>query len=402
MVEVRLARSLRGKPGTVLPVTGRKLGELEEYFIEQLSPGRHLRLFAGQVVRFEGLARGRGAYVDARRQRDPDAEIPSYNGGSKFPLSTYPRRSGCGRSWCRRRSRWHTAATSQVAGMAEDPGMAQPSSPLPGERELLVETFPRGGAPISCLRIPFEGRLAHQTLGMLLTRRLERARLRPLGFAANDYGIAIFMTRDLADPLSEGKTAFRQRRYELALFHFREAQAANLGRDQAAFASVICLARLKRWTEATAEAKALQRKFPASWPFANALADIQFAAGDDAGARRTLDEALRRHPGNASAANDAAWFLATSPSAAARDPSRAVRLATFACERTGWKNASDIDTLAAALASSGDFARALAMQDRALPLAARDNRINDENQRQMQERRRLYAAGQPWHRRPEH
>ena len=44
---------------------------------------------------------------------------------------------------------------------------------------------------------PFEGRLAHQTLGMLLTRRLERARLRPTGFVATDYSIAVWGLGDL-------------------------------------------------------------------------------------------------------------------------------------------------------------------------------------------------------------
>ena len=47
-------------------------------------------------------------------------------------------------------------------------------------RRLLVETFPRGQRHyLVCY--PFEGRLAHQTLGMLLTRRMERAGLHPLG-----------------------------------------------------------------------------------------------------------------------------------------------------------------------------------------------------------------------------
>ena len=46
-------------------------------------------------------------------------------------------------------------------------------SVLPGPRELLVETFPRA-AKYYLICYPFEGRLAHQTLGMLLTRRLER------------------------------------------------------------------------------------------------------------------------------------------------------------------------------------------------------------------------------------
>jgi ATP-dependent helicase Lhr and Lhr-like helicase len=66
--------------------------------------------------------------------------------------------------------------------------------PLPGQ--LLVETFPRGSkAYLVCY--PFEGRLAHQTLGMLLTRRLERLRLRPLGFVANEYALAIWGLRDM-------------------------------------------------------------------------------------------------------------------------------------------------------------------------------------------------------------
>jgi Lhr-like helicase len=39
---------------------------------------------------------------------------------------------------------------------------------MPGARELLVETFPRGNKHY-LICYPFEGRLAHQTLGMLLT-----------------------------------------------------------------------------------------------------------------------------------------------------------------------------------------------------------------------------------------
>ena len=63
---------------------GRRLGQLEEYFIEQLSVGDTF-VFAGEVLRFEGL-REDAAYVT--RTNDPEAEIPSYNGG-KFPLSTF-------------------------------------------------------------------------------------------------------------------------------------------------------------------------------------------------------------------------------------------------------------------------------------------------------------------------
>ena len=75
---------------------------------------------------------------------------------------------------------------------------------LPGRRDLLVETFPRADKHyLVCY--PFEGRLAHQTLGMLLTRRLERARLRPLGFVANEYALAIWGLGDVALRIERGE-----------------------------------------------------------------------------------------------------------------------------------------------------------------------------------------------------
>jgi ATP-dependent Lhr-like helicase len=74
-------------------------------------------------------------------------------------------------------------------------------SMLPKRDQLLVETFPRGNRTYM-VAYPFEGRLAHQTLGMLLTRRLERARLRPVGFVASDYAIAIWALGDLGRAFS--------------------------------------------------------------------------------------------------------------------------------------------------------------------------------------------------------
>ncbi|WP_336487139.1 ligase-associated DNA damage response DEXH box helicase [Methylobacterium nigriterrae] len=187
-VKVRLARSLRGKPGTVLPRTGRVLGEIEEDFAETLTPGDTF-LFAGEVLRFEGLAEDEAMVTKAGPGTDP--AIPSY-AGAKFPLSTF--------------------LAARVRALIADPFewdrlprqvsdyllQQRRRSILPGPRDLLVETFPRGGRHY-LTAFPFEGRLAHQTLGMLLTRRLERARLRPLGFAANDYGIAIWTTRDVGE-----------------------------------------------------------------------------------------------------------------------------------------------------------------------------------------------------------
>jgi ATP-dependent Lhr-like helicase len=62
---------------------------------------------------------------------------------------------------------------------------------MPGRADLLVETFPRGDRWY-LVAYCFEGRNAHQTLGMLLTRRMERAGLAPLGFVATDYVLGIW------------------------------------------------------------------------------------------------------------------------------------------------------------------------------------------------------------------
>ncbi len=69
-------------------------------------------------------------------------------------------------------------------------------SAIPPSDHLLIETFPRGDR-FYLVAYPFEGRLAHQTLGMLLTRRLERIGAEPLGFVASDYALAIWSRQDM-------------------------------------------------------------------------------------------------------------------------------------------------------------------------------------------------------------
>jgi ATP-dependent Lhr-like helicase len=64
-------------------------------------------------------------------------------------------------------------------------------SGVPGSEELLVETFPNGRRHY-LIAYPFEGRLAHTTLAMLLTRRLDRLGVGPLGYLANDYAVCVW------------------------------------------------------------------------------------------------------------------------------------------------------------------------------------------------------------------
>jgi ATP-dependent Lhr-like helicase len=164
---------------------GAKLGQVEEWFADQLSPGDTF-MFAGQMLRFEG-AQEADCLVSRSTAENP--KIPSYNGG-KFPLSTYLAERV--RKMVHDPDSW-AALPGQVQDWLK---VQQQKSMLPAPNRLLVETFPRGGKHyLVCY--PFEGRLAHQTLGMLITRRLERAGLRPLGFVANEYALSVWGLKDL-------------------------------------------------------------------------------------------------------------------------------------------------------------------------------------------------------------
>ena len=172
---------------------GRVLGEVDEYFIEQLRPGDAFVL-AGEVLRFEGLSETE-AFVTRAGANDPI--IPSYNGG-KFPLSTHL-------AWRVRAMLADANAWRRLpAPVAEWLELQKSLSLIPGRDEVLIETFPRRGRHY-LVAYPFEGRLAHQTLGMLLTRRLDRAGARPLGFVANDYAMAVWGLGDLSAMVASGR-----------------------------------------------------------------------------------------------------------------------------------------------------------------------------------------------------
>lgn len=193
MLKVRLVRSKADGRRTPVGRGGRLLGEIEEYFIEQLEHGDTF-LFGGEVLRFEGL-RENEAYVSRARSDDP--KIPAYMGG-KFPLSTYLAEGV--RAMLATPATW-PALPEQVREWLE---LQKLKSKLPERDGLLVETFPRNDKHYMVC-YPFEGRLAHQTLGMLLTRRLERLGARPLGFVANDYALAVWGLGDLSLYFSTGK-----------------------------------------------------------------------------------------------------------------------------------------------------------------------------------------------------
>jgi ATP-dependent helicase Lhr and Lhr-like helicase len=192
MLKVRLVKPPRvGKP--LVSYGGKLLGEVEEWFINSMSIGDTF-IFAGEVVKLEAVEE-LTALVSRTRSAEP--AIPSYYGG-KFPLSTY----------LARRVREMLADPAKQRQLPvqvrEWLGLQRYASVLPAADEMLVETFPRGNR-YYLVCYPFEGRLAHQTLGMLLTRRLERWGVQPMGFVASEYALGIWAVRDLNLLISSGR-----------------------------------------------------------------------------------------------------------------------------------------------------------------------------------------------------
>jgi ATP-dependent Lhr-like helicase len=178
MLSVRIASRRRGTPG-------RKIGEIEEGYLEVLEVGDTF-VFAGQVWRLMGLS---GLDVLVAPAPDTDAKMPSW-GGSKFALSTFLARKvrhlmSDGAAW--------EALPPDTREWLE---VQRDRSAIPGEDEMLLETFPKGRR-FFLVAYPFEGRLAHTTLAMLLTRRLARLGAGPLGFVCNDYAVAIWAAEPL-------------------------------------------------------------------------------------------------------------------------------------------------------------------------------------------------------------
>jgi len=198
----RVAQRYRMNVGTIVESVlmkvklrrGRSLGEVEEHFVLGLVQGDTF-VFGGEILCFEGVHETTAIVT---RTRGGDPKVPAYGGG-RLPLTT--------------------KLADRVRGILSAPGtwngfpepveewlsLQQERSVLPGPDNLLVETFPRGGRHY-LVAYCFEGRNAHQTLGMLLTRRMERAGYAPLGFVATDYVIGVWS----AHPVTEVDDLFAQ------------------------------------------------------------------------------------------------------------------------------------------------------------------------------------------------
>lgn len=176
-LKVRLKRNRGGKP----------LGEVEEAFAASLTPGDTF-LIGGQIVRYEGL---REMVVEVSRRADRKPKIATFS-GTKFATSTQLSdrilRMFAQQDWPQLPQ--HTADWL---------ALQRDISRLPQRDRLLIESFPNDGRENLCV-YGFAGRNAQQTLGLLLTKRMEETGLAPLGFVSTDYATLIWGLDAVTDP----------------------------------------------------------------------------------------------------------------------------------------------------------------------------------------------------------
>ncbi|QQA41653.1 ligase-associated DNA damage response DEXH box helicase [Pelagovum pacificum] len=166
---------------------GAPLGEVEEDFAATLTPGDTF-LIGGEVVRYDRL---REMTIEVSRRPDKKPKIATFM-GTKFATSTQ--------------------LSQRILRMFEQPSwpelpehtaewlaLQRDVSKLPEADRILVETFPDEGRHHLCA-YGFAGRNAQQTLGLLLTQRMEVLGLHPLGFVASDYATLIWGLDPVEDP----------------------------------------------------------------------------------------------------------------------------------------------------------------------------------------------------------
>ena len=167
---------------------GEPLGEVEEGFAATLTPGDTF-LMGGQVVRYEGL---REMTVEVSRQPGRDPKVAVFN-GTKFATSTQL----CDRILSMLEAGAWPDLPGHTAGWL---ALQAEVSRLPERDRLLVESFPHDGREHLCV-YGFAGRNGQQTLGLLLTKRMEEEGLAPLGFVATDHATLIWGIEPVTDPL---------------------------------------------------------------------------------------------------------------------------------------------------------------------------------------------------------
>jgi ATP-dependent Lhr-like helicase len=163
------------------------LGEIEEGFAATLTAGDTF-LIGGEIVRYEGL---RELTVQVTRRADKPPKIATFM-GTKFATST---QLSARVSDMFRQDSWPALPDHTADWLT----LQTEVSKLPEADRILVESYEYRDRHYACF-YGFAGRNAQQTLGLLLTQRMEQSGLAALGFVATDYATLIWGLEPVTDP----------------------------------------------------------------------------------------------------------------------------------------------------------------------------------------------------------
>jgi Flp pilus assembly protein TadD len=158
------------------------------------------------------------------------------------------------------------------------------------------------------------------------------------------------------------------------------------------------LLREGQWDEAVASSEKALEIQPANSDAHNNLAVAMAKKGRTREAIFHWQKALEIQPDKVGSQVSLARVLATSPDDSIRDGVRAVNLAEQALKLSGGRSPAILQTLAAAYAETGQFARAVETARRALELTTAQG--NTPLAEALQKEIALYQAGSPYHETP--
>ena len=195
----RIANKIRMNVGTIQDTEtlkvrthrrsgGKPLGEIEEAFAASLTKGDTF-LIGGNIVRFESL---REMIVEVTHNANKQPKIATFM-GTKFATST--KLSDRILDSFENQS-WKDLPADTVNWLNKQKEFSQ----LPVRNSLLIETFFRKSRHYLVV-YGFAGRNANQTLGLILSKKLEELNLAPLGFVANDYATLIWGLEKVENPI---------------------------------------------------------------------------------------------------------------------------------------------------------------------------------------------------------
>ncbi|WP_420858219.1 ligase-associated DNA damage response DEXH box helicase [Marivivens marinus] len=166
---------------------GKPLGEVEESFAASLSPGDTF-LIGGQIVRYDAL---REMVVEVSRSSAKKPRLAVFS-GTKFATTT---QLSARILDLLAQDSWPDLPRHTAEWLA----LQRQVSRMPEADRILVESFPHDGRAHTCV-YGFAGKNAQQTLGLLLTQRMEELGLGPLGFVSTDYATLIWGLDPVDDP----------------------------------------------------------------------------------------------------------------------------------------------------------------------------------------------------------